>query len=74
MHLQQLLQKKVETDIVQSLNLQNPKILEQNCRDNLDIKCEPRIDNGKTQILNFWKSTKVYVGLFILLLEKKQNQ
>ena len=64
--------KKVETDIVQSLNLQNPKIFRaKTVRDNLDIKCEPRIDNGKTQILNFLKIHKGLCGIIYTFTRKE---
>ena len=65
--------KKVQEDISTSLNLENPKHFRaKTVRDNLDIKVEPRISNGKNQILNFLKAplkklTKTYLETFELI-------
>jgi len=67
--------KKVEADIASNLNLVNAKHFRAKTqRDNLDIKVEPRIANGKSQILNFLKSHKGLCGIIYTLQEKKQNQ
>ncbi len=64
--------KKVEADIVQSLNLENPKHFRaKTIRDNLDIRCEPRIANGKTQILNFLKAHKGLCGIIYTFTRKE---
>lgn len=64
--------KKVEADISQSLNLQNPRHFRaKTVRDNLDIKVEPRIANGKTQILNFLKTHKGLCGIIYTFTRKE---
>ena len=64
--------KKVEADISQSLNLQNPRHFRaKTVRDNLDIKVEPRIANGKTQILNFLKVHKGLCGIIYTFTRKE---
>lgn len=64
--------KKVEADIAQSLNLENPKHFRAKTqRDNLEISCEPRISNGKTQILNFLKSHKGLCGIIYTFTRKE---
>ncbi|MBD3830693.1 MAG: RecQ family ATP-dependent DNA helicase, partial [Arcobacter sp.] len=64
--------KKVEADISQSLNLQNPRHFRaKTVRDNLDIKVEPRIANGKTQILNFLKIHKGLCGIIYTFTRKE---
>lgn len=64
--------KKVEADISQSLNLQNPRHFRaKTVRDNLDIKVEPRISNGKTQILNFLKTHKGLCGIIYTFTRKE---
>ena len=64
--------KKVEADIAQSLNLQNEKHFRAKTqRDNLDIKCESRISNGRTQILNFLKSHKGLCGIIYTFTRKE---
>ena len=64
--------KKVEADIASSLNLQNPRHFRaKTVRDNLDIKVEPRISNGKTQILNFLKTHKGLCGIIYTFTRKE---
>ncbi len=64
--------KKVEADISSSLNLQNPRHFRaKTVRDNIDIKVEPRISNGKTQILNFLKSHKGLCGIIYTFTRKE---
>ena len=64
--------KKVEADIASSLNLQNPRHFRaKTIRDNLDIKVEPRIANGKTQILNFLKTHKGLCGIIYTFTRKE---
>ena len=64
--------KKVEADIASSLNLQNPRHFRaKTVRDNLDIKVEPRIANGKTQILNFLKTHKGLCGIIYTFTRKE---
>ena len=64
--------KKVEADISSSLNLQNPRHFRaKTVRDNLDIKVEPRIANGKTQILNFLKVHKGLCGIIYTFTRKE---
>ncbi len=64
--------KKVEADISSSLNLENPKHFRaKTVRNNLDIKVEPRITNGKTQILNFLKSHKGLCGIIYTFTRKE---
>jgi len=64
--------KKVEADISQSLNLVNAKHFRAKTqRDNLEIKVEPRISNGKSQILNFLKSHKGLCGIIYTFTRKE---
>lgn len=64
--------KKVEADIAESLNLVNAKHFRAKTqRDNLEIKVEPRISNGKTQILNFLKSHKGLCGIIYTFTRKE---
>ncbi len=64
--------KKVEADISSSLRLENPKHFRAKTkRDNLDIKVEPRISNGKKQILNFLKSHKGLCGIIYTFTRKE---
>ncbi len=64
--------KKVEADIASSLNLENPKHFRaKTIRDNLDIKVEPRISNGKNQILNFLKVHKGLCGIIYTFTRKE---
>ncbi|PUE65934.1 DNA helicase RecQ [Arcobacter caeni] len=64
--------KKVEADIVQSLNLQSPRHFRaKTVRDNIDIKVEPRIANGKTQIINFLKTHKGLCGIIYTFTRKE---
>ena len=64
--------KKVQEDISTSLNLENPKHFRaKTVRDNLDIKVEPRISNGKNQILNFLKVHKGLCGIIYTFTRKE---
>ncbi len=64
--------KKVEADIAQSLNLNTPKHFRaKTIRDNLYISCEPRIGNGKNQILSFLKSHKGLCGIIYIFTRKE---
>ncbi|PLY08046.1 MAG: DNA helicase RecQ [Arcobacter sp.] len=64
--------KKVEADISASLNLNNPKHFRAKTqRDNLDIKVEPRISNGKRQILNFLKTHRGLCGIIYTFTRKE---
>ena len=64
--------KKVEADIASNLNLQNAKHFRaKTIRDNIDIKVEPRIANGKTQILNFLKTHKGLCGIIYTFTRKE---
>ena len=64
--------KKVEADISASLNLVNAKHFRAKTqRDNLEIKVEPRIANGKSQILNFLKSHKGLCGIIYTFTRKE---
>ena len=47
------------------------KVLIKTVRDNLDIKVEPRIANGKTQILNFLKTHKGLCGIIYTFTRKE---
>ncbi len=64
--------RKVEADISSSLLLENPKHFRAKTqRDNLDIKVEPRVSNGKTQILNFLKAHKGLCGIIYTFTRKE---
>ena len=64
--------KKVEADIASSLNLENPKHFRaKTIRENLDIKVEPRISNGKNQILSFLKTHKGLCGIIYTFTRKE---
>lgn len=64
--------KKVQADISESLNLENPiHFRAKTVRDNLDIKCEPRVSNGKNQILSFLKSHKGLCGIIYTFTRKE---
>jgi len=64
--------KKVENDIAQSLNLQGAKHFRaKTIRDNLFIQVEPRVSNGKKQILNFLKSHKGLCGIIYTFTRKE---
>ncbi len=64
--------KKVEADISASLKLENPKHFRAKTkRDNLDIKVEPRISNGKKQILNFLKAHRGLCGIIYTFTRKE---
>lgn len=64
--------KRVEEDMASSLNLNNARHFRaKTVRDNLDIKVEPRISNGKSQILNFLKSHKGLCGIIYTFTRKE---
>lgn len=64
--------KKVEADIAQSLQLDNARHFRAKThRENLDIKVEPRIANGRTQILNFLKAHKGLCGIIYTFTRKE---
>lgn len=64
--------KKVQADISASLNLNNPKHFRaKTVRDNLDIKVEPRVSNGKNQILSFLKAHKGLCGIIYTFTRKE---
>ena len=64
--------KKVEADIASSLNLVNARHFRAKTqRDNLEIKVELRISNGKSQILNFLKSHKGLCGIIYTFTRKE---
>ena len=64
--------KRVEADIASSLNLVNAKHFRAKTqRDNLEIKVEPRISNGKRQILNFLKSHQNLCGIIYTFTRKE---
>ena len=64
--------KKVEADISSSLKLVNAKHFRAKTqRDNLEIKVEPRIANGKSQILNFLKLHKGLCGIIYTFTRKE---
>ena len=54
------------------MNLENPKHFRaKTIRENLDIKVEPRITNGKKQILNFLKTHKGLCGIIYTFTRKE---
>jgi len=64
--------KKVEADIASNLNLEKARHFRaKTIRDNLEIKVEPRIANGKTQILNFLKTHKGLCGIIYTFTRKE---
>ncbi len=64
--------KKVEVDIASCLNLENAKHFRAKTkRDNLEILCEPRISNGKKQILDFLKSHRGLCGIIYTFTRKE---
>ncbi|MFA7083699.1 MAG: DNA helicase RecQ [Arcobacteraceae bacterium] len=64
--------KKVEADIALSLQLNHAKHFRaKTIRDNLEIKVEPRISNGKTQILEFLKTHKGLCGIIYTFTRKE---
>ena len=66
--------KKVEADIVKSLNLNNPTILRgKTQRDNLNIDIKKRVSNGRVQLLNFIKGHKNDSGI-IYTYTRKETQ
>ncbi len=66
--------KKVEADIVKSLNLNNPTLLRgKTKRDNLNIDVQKRVSNGRTQLLNFIKAHKNDCGI-VYTYTRKETQ
>lgn len=66
--------KKVEADICQSLQLHNPKHFRAKTqRDNLEIFCENRITDGKTQILSFLQIHKGLSGIIYTFTRKESE-
>jgi len=66
--------KKVEADICQSLGLQSPKHFRAKTqRDNLEISCENRIADGKTQILHFLAQHKGLSGIIYTFTRKESE-
>ena len=64
--------KKVQEDISSSLNLQNVREFRAKTqRDNLIISCEPRVSNGKNQVLNFLKKHKKACGIIYTFTRKE---
>lgn len=64
--------KKVEADIASSLKLNDAKHFRAKThRNNLDIKVEPRITNGRKQILNFLKTHKGLCGIIYTFTRKE---
>ncbi|WP_419777047.1 DNA helicase RecQ [Malaciobacter marinus] len=64
--------KKVEADIASSLKLNHAKHFRAKThRNNLDIKVEPRITNGRKQILNFLKTHKGLCGIIYTFTRKE---
>ncbi|PHO13832.1 DNA helicase RecQ [Malaciobacter marinus] len=64
--------KKVEADIASSLKLNDAKHFRAKThRNNLDIKVEPRITNGRKQILNFLKTQKGLCGIIYTFTRKE---
>ena len=63
--------KEVQSDIINALNLKNPKIVRGRIfRDNLTIKVQHRIKDGKAQLLEFIKSFKGESGIVYTLSRK----
>ncbi len=63
--------KAVENDIVKALNLQNPKIVRGKLfRENLTIKAQHRIKDGKAQLLEFIKSFNGESGIVYTISRK----
>ncbi|SKB42602.1 DNA helicase RecQ [Malaciobacter marinus] len=64
--------KKVEADIASSLKLNDAKHFRAKThRNNLDIKVESRITNGRKQILNFLKTHKGLCGIIYTFTRKE---
>ncbi|PIF03615.1 MAG: DNA helicase RecQ [Arcobacter sp.] len=64
--------KKVQLDISDSLLLENPKHFRaKTIRENLFIKCDQRISNGKNQIVNFLKQHKGLCGIIYTFTRKE---
>ena len=64
--------KKVEADIVKSLNLLQPTLLRgQTKRDNLNIDVQKRVANGRIQLLNFIKAHKNDCGIVYTFTRKE---
>ena len=64
--------KKVQEDMSQSLHLNQPQVYRSKTqRTNLIIKSEPRITNGKKQILQFLKAHKGLCGIIYTFTRKE---
>ena len=64
--------KKVEADIVKSLDLVNPTLLRgKTKRDNLNIEVKKRVSNGRVQLLNFIKQHKNDCGIIYTYTRKE---
>lgn len=67
--------KKVQEDIVKSLQLQNPKIFRAKTkRDNLFIRVQKRVTNGTKQILDYLKSHKNECGIIYTFTRKEAEK
>ena len=63
--------KEVQSDIINALNLKNPKIVRGKIfRENLTIKVQHRVKDGKAQLLEFIKSFKGESGIVYTLSRK----
>jgi ATP-dependent DNA helicase RecQ len=64
--------KKVQENIVSSLNLNNPVVLRgETKRDNLTIKSKKRVGNGQAQLLEFIKDKKDQTGIVYTFTRKE---
>ncbi len=64
--------KKVEADIVKSLDLKEPTLLRgKTKRDNLNIEVKKRVSNGRVQLLNFIKQHKNDCGIIYTYTRKE---
>lgn len=67
--------KKVETDIIKSLNLNSPKLFRAPVkRENLEIKVEKRRGNGTSQILSFLHEHKSSCGIIYTFTRKEAER
>lgn len=67
--------KKVQNDIIKSLNLQNPKVFRAKTkRDNLEIKVQKRVSNGEKQILEFLHNHKNKCGIIYTFTRKEAEK
>ena len=64
--------KKVEADIIKSLNLNSPTLLRgKTKRDNLNIDVRKRVSNGRVQLLNFVNEHKNDCGIIYTYTRKE---